>query len=274
MDNTQTYCQQQEEVFQKLVDLELKRISAGITGAHGSSIDSLRETVEQSLRWRALEAGRVNLMGHSGFRDDGLNPYGNPYDGYAHLTMNAWTIPASELDHLREEMAREHSGATALLQSYAAISANRNLTDKIIEASKADISRTVERIRTYGYTDTVTMDQGVAVYKKTVMSFRIVLLGEALDISIQHCVPDGVDLPEDGVYRCLEGDSIRGLIRAAVAHAELVCSSGSVHPKTFLFKLLNNFFSMPTTIARRELGKEDTMPLIAYRVGVTPAPCS
>ncbi|RJF99066.1 hypothetical protein [Noviherbaspirillum saxi] len=90
------------------------------------AIDDLKkqnaELVKDAQRWRAvLASARVRPLGSAGL-NDAIDPNGSPYNGYAHLGLELWTIFGKSLnDEQRERLVKENALGREWLTKYADI---------------------------------------------------------------------------------------------------------------------------------------------------------
>lgn len=103
----------------KVFDEQLRRLDAALPLP-------AQQVAEQkdAERWRALlGSARIRPLGSAGLTDN-VSPYGGPWDGYAHLGMELWTVYGSSLnDEQRERLAKENILGREWLTKYADIAA-------------------------------------------------------------------------------------------------------------------------------------------------------
>lgn len=139
------YNERNAKQFRHLVDIEFTRFLGTVSVGH-TQHDEIRSLIEDALRWRALNCGRVRLLGSAGLTsEDGLDHYEKPYDGYAHIGLELWTryTPIGESLDPKIEQASDANRASLLkytdigaalhfgsgIQRGAAAAALRNLQD-------------------------------------------------------------------------------------------------------------------------------------------------
>ncbi len=169
------YLEKVQAEFLRLVDSEAIRLRMALADPTSTQLPTFTDAqastftklVEDALRYRALQSGRVSHFGSAGLGKTGVDPNGSTYDGYAYYVMEAWTITP---DDLSEESLRKDKHGRDAMRDYTAIAALRNLWVPPTASIEDRIRQNIDHLSTYGLTETLVGPKGPAGEDK---SFKV-----------------------------------------------------------------------------------------------------